>query len=274
MTSLEVVTSDELDRLSSKTIHHDTPRSKMAPGEKSIVKAKAEVVPCLSRPIHCDEVAFFNPDDAIANLDGNLTHWRQDGVTYFVTFRTGDSIPNDKLHVWLDERDDWLRENPEPHSPEHSTEYWKRFPQRIQKWLDAGYGECLLKDSSLRQIVAEGIEHFVGDRYLLREWVVMPNHVHVLVTPLREHQLSDILHSWKSFTAKEINKNLGRTGPIWQKESFDHIVRSAESLERIGAYIAANPDGLPLGSYSLSAGAQKRRDAASTVDNHSRWRDS
>ncbi len=217
-------------------------------------------------PIHGDELSFFDANEPISCLDGNLPHWRQDGVTYYVTFRTDDSIPQEKLRQWMAERDAWLRENPEPHCPEQKKEYWTLFPKRIHDWLDAGYGECLLKVVSIRQIVVDALLHFVGDRYLLREWVVMPNHVHVIVTPLGDHQLSDILHSWKSFTAKEINKRLGRKGAFWQKESFDHIIRSPESLERIGAYIAANPDGLPEGSYSLSTDARMRRDAASTVD--------
>jgi type I restriction enzyme R subunit len=249
-----------------------------ASGGKSLSELSADLIKSIDpdvaveaasrrfHPIHGDEVGFFAPNEPIAYLDGNLPHWRQDGVTYYVTFRTGDSIPQEKLRRWTAERDVWLQQNPEPHSPEQKKEYWKLFPKRIHDWLDAGYGECLLKDPSLRKIVVEALLHFAEDRYLLREWVVMPNHVHIIVTPLGDHQLSDILHSWKSFTAKEINKRLERKGAFWQKESFDHIIRSAESLDRIGAYIAANPDGLSVDSYSLSADAQMRRDAASTVD--------
>ncbi|MCB0779139.1 MAG: transposase, partial [Flavobacteriales bacterium] len=62
-------------------------------------------------------------------------------------------------------------------------------------------------------------------------------HVHVLVVPLPGHDLSQITHSWKSYTAKEINKMLGRTGQFWQAESFDHLVRSAAHLERFEHYI-------------------------------------
>jgi hypothetical protein len=88
--------------------------------------------------------------------------------------------------------------------------------------------------------------------------------VHVLVTPLGEHELSDILHSWKSFTAKQINRALGRQGTFWQKESFDHIVRSPEALERFRVYFQDNPCNLADGTYELSPGLQTRRDAAST----------
>jgi REP element-mobilizing transposase RayT len=69
----------------------------------------------------------------------------------------------------------------------------------------------------------------------------MPNHVHALVTPLGAHLLSPILRSWKSFTAKKINASLGRSGAFWQKESFDHIVRSTASLGKFRQYILENP---------------------------------
>ncbi len=70
----------------------------------------------------------------------------------------------------------------------------------------------------------------------------MPNHVHVLVRPYETYGLKAILQAWKSFTAHAINKHMGRRGPLWQKESFDHIVRSAAQLERSRQYIRANPE--------------------------------
>ena len=69
----------------------------------------------------------------------------------------------------------------------------------------------------------------------------MPNHVHAIVTPLGEHLLSSIVHSWKSFTANQINNALNRRGAFWQKESFDHIVRSTDSLDKFRKYIRENP---------------------------------
>jgi REP element-mobilizing transposase RayT len=65
---------------------------------------------------------------------------------------------------------------------------------------------------------------------------VVPNHVHVLVTPLGDYSLSSIVHSWTSFTATKINRELNSTGALWQKESFDHIVRSSASLEKFRQY--------------------------------------
>jgi REP element-mobilizing transposase RayT len=78
-------------------------------------------------------------------------------------------------------------------------------------------------------------------RYELGEFVVMPNHVHAIVAPTGGHQLAQILHSWKSFTAHQFNRVLDSSGHVWQKESFDHIVRSAQHLAKFEAYIRNNP---------------------------------
>lgn len=76
----------------------------------------------------------------------------------------------------------------------------------------------------------------------LYTWCIMPNHVHVLVEPVN-HDLSKILNSWKTFTARETNKLLGREGkPFWQREYFDHLVRNQEHLEQTHAYIWNNPE--------------------------------
>lgn len=69
----------------------------------------------------------------------------------------------------------------------------------------------------------------------------MPNHVHVLVKPLKEHKISDILHSWKSYTANQINKRESCSAQLWMHESYDHIVRNEDSLKYIRRYIKQNP---------------------------------
>jgi REP element-mobilizing transposase RayT len=142
---------------------------------------------------------------------------------------------------WIDEREEWLRENKEPHSGAQRREYWERFPARLQYWLDQGYGACVLRQSTLRAMVEDALRHFDRDRYRLDEFVVMPNHVHVIVTPLNSYLLTSIVHSWKSFTAKRINAVLRQSGTFWQKESFDHIVRNGDSLEKFRDYIHNNP---------------------------------
>ncbi len=184
---------------------------------------------------------LFDAEEAVGNLMGNLPHWRQQSVIYFATFRCADSMPRAKLARWHAEHCDWLKSHPEPHTPEDKAEYWERFPKRFHEWLDAGHGECLLARPDVGRLVESAMLHFAGERYTLDEFVVMPNHVHALVAPLKGHSLSEILHSWKSFTANEINRKLGRRGSFWQKESFDHIVRTLAQLEWIRWYIQGNP---------------------------------
>jgi REP element-mobilizing transposase RayT len=183
---------------------------------------------------------YFQPNEPVAHLTGDLPHWRQPGTTYFVTFRCADALPQEKLHQWQKELAAWHAAHPEPHDETTRREFYEHFPKRIQTWLDAGYGKCLLRESAMREIVESAIRHFDGQRYRLQEFVVAANHVHALVTPLDEHRLSDILHSWKSFAANKINKAQGKSGTFWQKESFDHIVRSPASLAKFREYILAH----------------------------------
>lgn len=187
------------------------------------------------------DFTYFDPRADIDISRRNLPHWRQEGRTYFVTFRLHDSLPQEKLASLRKERDQWLSDNAEPWSPAQRRKYHELFSDRIQQWLDAGQGSCLLGESEPAQIVAGALKHFDAQRYDLIAWVVMPNHVHVLLTPRPGFDLGKILHSWKSFSAHEINKRTGRSGEVWQHETYDHIVRDPESLWHFAKYIVDNP---------------------------------
>jgi len=171
----------------------------------------------------------------------NLPHWFRSGATYFVTFRLGDSMPAPVLAQWKREQEEWLKSNPEPHTEAQRHEFQNTFNEKRQVHLDNGQGACILKESAIAEIVEKALRHYDGDRYELGDFVIMPNHVHVLVTPKEGHELSTILHSWKSFTAHAINKLRVTKGVVWQDESFDHIVRSEAQLEHYQRYIAENP---------------------------------
>jgi REP element-mobilizing transposase RayT len=183
----------------------------------------------------------FNPYEEIEATRRRLPHWQQEGTAYFITFRLADSIPQEKLAQWEAERKQWLATHPQPWDETAVAEYSKLFSERRQQWLDNGYGRCLLKLPDVAEIVRSALLHFDGQRYLLDEFVLMPNHVHIIVKLLPDHDLSSVLHSWKSFTAKEINKAIEGTGTIWQDESYDHIVRSDSQLEFYRNYIRENP---------------------------------
>jgi REP element-mobilizing transposase RayT len=175
---------------------------------------------------------------------GRLPHWEAKEGTYFVTFRLADSLPQQVLEQFEAERDDIIatathlgREL----SPSEQARLDKLFSERIDAYLDSGAGACHLAKPQIAQMVAEALLHFHGIRYRLFAWCVMPNHVHVVFQPLPEHELPDILHSWKSFTAKRANRLLGRSAEFWQREYYDHLVRNEDDFTRVVRYLAENP---------------------------------
>jgi len=113
--------------------------------------------------------------------------------------------------------------------------------RRIERYLDHGYGEALLKDTSVATMVQNALLKFDGSRYRLFAWVVMPNHLHSLMTRFENYELKDILHSLKSYTAHEANKMLHRTGPVWIEDYFDRYMRNQEHFRRTVQYIENNP---------------------------------
>src|SRR6266436_3856865 len=183
----------------------------------------------------------LDPQQPIVQKRGHLPHWEQSGATYFVTFRLTDSLPADVLAQWRDERAAWLKLHPQPWDWKTARDYMRKFEEEREHWLDQGHGSCLLREPQAAAIVAESLDHFDRQRYLIDSYVVMPNHVHVLFKPLGEHSPVDILHSWKSFTANALNRKMNREGALWMHESFDTIVRDAEHLRVCREYIAQNP---------------------------------
>jgi carbamoylphosphate synthase large subunit/REP element-mobilizing transposase RayT len=183
----------------------------------------------------------FDPDHEVLQKARNLPHWEQKGATYFVTFRLADAVPHDVVREWKEELELWLKFHPEPWDAKTKHEYRRRFQDDRERWLDQGHGECILKQTAVAAIVTQSLRHFDRQRYILDSFVVMPNHVHVILQPTNEQTLSDILHSWKSFSAEQINRLLGRNGMVWQDEYYDRIIRNFGELVRYRSYIASNP---------------------------------
>jgi REP element-mobilizing transposase RayT len=114
--------------------------------------------------------------------------------------------------------------------------------RKIERYLDLGKGECWLRKPEIAGLMVEALLHFNEVRYRLDSWVVMPNHVHLILWPLPNHTLSEILKSRKGKTARQANLLLNRTGEtFWQRESYDHWIRSDEEKARIRRYIHMNP---------------------------------
>ena len=113
--------------------------------------------------------------------------------------------------------------------------------KKIAAWLDAGHGSCHLREPANAAIIEQAFWHFDGERYHLLAWCVMPNHFHVLIETLPQHPLAAIIHSWKSYSSRYINKRLGRTGTFWQREYFDRYIRDDQHLAAVIRYIHRNP---------------------------------
>ena len=197
-------------------------------------------------------VGGLDPASLVITSGEHLPHWTCNHAVYHVAFRLADSVPDAKREAWNRERES-IAESAQRAGRELTAEEEKRsrflYSERMEQFLDSGHGECLLRQPEIAELVAGALRHFEGQRYVLHAWCVMPNHVHVIVQPLSGHGLSKIIHSWKSFTAHEINHRLGRTGDVWQHDAYNHIIRSAREYSFQIAYVWENPDKAQLPSW-------------------------
>ena len=190
------------------------------------------------------EMRFFNPCADIAVGASRLPHWDQPGATDFLTFHLADSLPAGLLAQWREEREAWLTWNPRPWSPAQEREYHERFSGAVERWLDEGHGECLLRWPEVRAGVAEVFTKFDRDRYWQHAWVLMPNHAHLLVSLKEGIALPELLKAWKGASSRAVSLLLGRqaTGDaFWKKDYFDRLVRDAVHFANCARYIRRNP---------------------------------
>jgi REP element-mobilizing transposase RayT len=108
--------------------------------------------------------------------------------------------------------------------------------------LDQGAGSCALRNPVVAEEVANAVRYFDHKRYSLFAWCVMPNHVHIVSRIFPGQSLASVVHSWKSYRAKVANRILGSRGEFWQREYYDHLLRSEEEFERAIRYIGGNPE--------------------------------
>jgi REP element-mobilizing transposase RayT len=153
-----------------------------------------------------------------------LPHQYPEGKALFVTWLLHGSLPQSRY--------------PPPHKLNAGQAFvW------MDRFLDTiRTGPAYLRQSPIASLVVNSIKRGAEElaHYKLDAYVVMANHVHVLVWP--RIPPSRFLQSLKGFTAREANRRLGRTGePFWQAESYDHWVRNESEHQRIGAYIENNP---------------------------------
>ncbi|MFZ0917363.1 MAG: transposase [Candidatus Udaeobacter sp.] len=183
---------------------------------------------------------FFDPHGDIRFTQNRLPHWQQSEAVYFVTFRLADALPKLLLEQWQDERNAWLKFHPLPWSADVEREYHRRFSLRIEHWLDAGHGSCVLRYRVCAREIATALRHFDGTRVNIVSFVVMPNHVHALFATVNGWPLENLVHSWKRQSAVRINRLIHSSGALWQRDYFDRLVRDEKHFAMCVRYIRNN----------------------------------
>jgi len=181
-----------------------------------------------------------------------LPHWEARGATYSVTFRLGDSLPQEVLERYQRERQgivETAKQMARELTLQERIRLVELFSEHIECYLDKGIGACHLRDPRVGRLVSDSITFFHLQRYELFNWCVMPNHVHVLFAPRAPHTLESVVHSWKSFTAHKANRMLALTGRFWMPEYFDHLIRGDSDFDHAHQYILQNPKGAGLGNW-------------------------
>jgi len=115
-----------------------------------------------------------------------------------------------------------------------------KLQENISKYEDKGYGKCYLKNPEVYQVVMETFLKFDKLRYELIEFIIMPNHVHVLIKPCEGHSLPTIVNSWKSYTARKANQILNRKGKFWIADYYDRYIRNEQHFLNVIRYIQNN----------------------------------
>ncbi len=180
----------------------------------------------------------------------NLPHYQPEGATLFITFRLAGSLPKEVMDRLFDELDcqkALLKLQPgSPNQSEILRKFKKKLFGRWDSELDKNMnGPHWLKDPEIALIVANCLHSLDGKKYILDAFCIMPNHVHLVCTPLMVgevyNSIPSIMQKIKGFTARQINSALDRQGDFWQHESYDHVVRNDVELAQIVDYVLNNP---------------------------------
>lgn len=197
----------------------------------------------------------------------NLPHYQPPGYTYFVTYRLSGSLPVETIKQLKYEREKQIKEIAGISNKSLQQEKYKKMQSiyfgKFDKLLDASdYGPTWIKQKEIAQIVKDAIHFYDKKKYNLICYTIMSNHVHQVFTPIvgrisdstiqnnegsnprnrvSGYIVTKILQDLKRFTARECNKILNRSGAFWQHESYDHVVRDYDELQRIIKYVLYNP---------------------------------
>ncbi|MCX5971745.1 MAG: transposase [Coprothermobacterota bacterium] len=167
---------------------------------------------------------------------GYLPHFDTAHAIQHITYRLADSLPQSALEQMQAELKEEVRNRDARET---------QLRRKIEAFLDAGHGSCVLRKPDVAACVVDTWLRFDGERYRLLQWVVMPNHCHVMIEPREGIPLGKIVLSWKNYTARWINENMSRTGVrrsrIWHREYWDRFIRDEGHFMATREYIVMNP---------------------------------
>jgi REP element-mobilizing transposase RayT len=165
---------------------------------------------------------------------GYLPHLDHPNLIQLVTIRLFDAVPEALI-------DKWKKELSWTEKMQKSDPRRRALRKRIEKYEDAGYGACWLRNDRIAAMVESSLLHFDGERYRLLAWCIMPNHVHIVIEIWENHSLGVVMHSLKSYTANKANKILMRNGKFWFREYYDRYIRNDRHLAVAVEYAESNP---------------------------------
>jgi REP element-mobilizing transposase RayT len=178
----------------------------------------------------------------------HLPHWQPPGATLFVTFRLAGSLPIEAIKILQEEQGETQAST--TYGNEHQNQGFLEEKRSFRKWdlaLDSSNtGLQWLKQPAIAEILVEALHYRHMQFFDLFAYCIMPNHVHVVFKPLKMAEneyyvLNRIMQSMKRHTARQANRALGRKGKFWQAESYDHVIRDGQELNRIINYVISNP---------------------------------
>ena len=213
-----------------------------------------------------NEGQLFDPSSDFDQWDRTRPHRHQPLAVCFLTMRLNDSIPKSVVQSWHRQRLEYLARHGvdcsgdwkvglQSMTPEQLEAFNKHFSRQRESILDNCLGQCQLANPEAAEEVTKSLLNFHGDRYWMGDFVIMPNHVHCLVAFKSVEIAKTQPGGWMRYSARKINKLLGRDGSLWFPEPFDHLVRSNIQLEYLRKYIRENPEkaGLVEGRFVYRA---------------------
>ena len=195
-------------------------------------------------PVYFPGTDIYDNNAIDAYNSRNYPHWELHSVVYHACYRLADSVPMEMQRHWIEERKQiqgTCKKEQRPLTEDEMKRLQYLYTDRIERYLDVGYGSCVLQKPQAAAIVRGSLEYYNRIKYLLHAWCIMPNHVHVVFQALADHSHTEIIHGWKSFTAHAINKQLGMQGALWQSDCYNHIIRTEKEYYQQIRYVWNNP---------------------------------